>query len=295
MRVPTKKNEIVILSGLSGAGKSSALHVFEDLGYNAIDNLPGELLPQLAEMLKRSGSRQRYRKLALVMDARGSEFLNNLQKHLQLFRRTGLPLRILYLEARDSVLIRRFSETRRKHPLAPSGMVLRGIQRERKLLSPLRLQSSQNLDTSTLSVHQLRQRILDFVHQKKSIKKLVVNILSFGYRFGVPLEADLVLDIRFLPNPHFVPSLRPLSGENNRVLRFLLAKNETRLFIKHLKRMLRFLLTCYQKEGKSYLTLAFGCTGGRHRSVAIARKVAQQLKWEGYAVNMYHRDIVRGD
>jgi UPF0042 nucleotide-binding protein len=287
--------EVVILSGLSGSGKSSALHTLEDAGYFAIDNLPGELLPPLLELLKRGSGFGSRRRIAVVMDAREPAFLKNFAGYLRLLRSRRIRFRILFLDARDDILLRRFSETRRRHPLAPHDRVPVGIARERDLLHPVRAVSHHLIDTSYLNVHELREKLLSLLHREKRKKDLSVTVVSFGYRYGLPLEADLILDLRFLPNPHFVDALRPLSGRNPRVARFVLQKKETRRFLKSLKVLLSLLLRQSLKEGKAYLTLGLGCTGGRHRSVALAEQVARDLKLLGYPVKIRHRDISRGE
>lgn len=287
--------EVIILSGMSGSGKSSALHTLEDAGYFAIDNLPGELLPTLLELLKRGAGFGSRKRIAVVMDAREPAFLKNFDGYVRLLRSRRIRFRILFLDARDGVLLRRFSETRRRHPLAPKDRVSVGIQRERMLLHPLRNISHHLIDTSYLTVHELREKVLSLVRREQGKKDLSVTVISFGYRYGLPLEADLIIDLRFLPNPHFIDRLRPLSGQNKKVAQFILKKKETKRFLTHLKSMLTLLLRQYLKERKAYLTIGFGCTGGRHRSVTISNKVALDLKLLGYPVKIQHRDISRGE
>lgn len=287
--------ELVILSGMSGSGKSSALNTLEDAGWFAIDNLPGDLIPSLLELLKRPFPLSHLKKIALVMDARERFFLKNFTGTFHFLKSKRIRFRLIFLDARDDILIRRFQETRRRHPLAPSGSMSVGIRRERDLLHPLRAEASCLIDTSYLNVHQLRDKILSLLRQDRLKKELMVSVVSFGYRYGLPLEADLVMDLRFLPNPHFINSLRPLSGKNPKVQGFVFRQKATQNFMKLLNRMLPLLLGQFLKEGKAYLTIAFGCTGGRHRSVAVSEKVAQGLKRLGYPVKIQHRDIARGE
>ena len=291
--------DIVILSGLSGSGKSSALNSLEDAGYFAIDNLPGFLFPELIRSYavgpRRKAFQKIARRIAVVMDARERDFLKNFDRYLDLLKSKRIAYRLFFFTARDDVLLRRFSETRRRHPLTPHGRVNAGIQKERLLLHPIRAVATDLIDTSHLNVHSLRREVLKRLHVSSDRGALSITVVSFGYRYGLPLEADLVQDVRFLPNPHFVPKLRPLTGLNPRVARFVRSKNESKIFLKQLNRLLSLLLRHYEKEGKSYLTLAFGCTGGRHRSVAIAESMATSLKRSGYPVKVLHRDISRED
>lgn len=285
--------EVIILSGMSGSGKSSALNTLEDAGYFAIDNLPGALFPSLTALLADTDRFAHLQKVALVMDAREKSFLDNFKKYFNILKSRRIRFRILFFDARDDVLLRRFSETRRRHPLAPKGRVLLGIQRERHLLNPVRALSHHVIDTSHMTVHQLREKVLTILGGGRRKDELSVTIISFGYRFGIPLEADLVLDVRFLPNPYFVASLRKLSGRDRRVVRFLFPQKSTRAFLKTLHAMLTLLLGEYLREGKAYLNVAFGCTGGRHRSVAIAERIANDLKRLGYPAKIHHRDLNR--
>jgi UPF0042 nucleotide-binding protein len=289
-----KGREIVIISGLSGSGKSSALKTLEDAGYFAVDNLPGELFPQLIDLLNHPPKSQQLDRIALGLDARGKTFAQNFKKHLEILRRHHIRFKILFLDCNDGLLLRRFSETRRRHPLAPYGHVSEGILKERTMLHSLRA-VSQVIDTSYLNVHQLRSKILSLLKPEPPKKSISVRVISFGYRYGLPLEADLVFDVRFLPNPHFIDRLRSLSGQNRSVSQFVLKQKETRTFLKPLQTLLALLLKNYLKEGKAYVTIAFGCTGGRHRSVAVSEKLAKDLKRLGYTVTMLHRDIHRKD
>ena len=287
--------DVVILSGMSGSGKSSALDVLEDAGYFAIDNLPGELFPELLTLLTKPSELSHFGKYALVTDTRERNFLTHLDSYLGILKRHRIHYRLLFFDTRDEVLFRRFSETRRKHPLAPVGRVADGIQKERDLLHTLRNVSTHVIDTSYLNVHELRRKVHDLLFGKRVKKEMSVMIESFGYRFGLPLEADIVLDLRFLPNPHFVDRLRPFSGLNPKVASFVLRQKGAKAFLKILQRMLALLLRQYLEEGKAYVTIAFGCTGGRHRSVAIAEYLGKSLKSMGYAARIHHRDLSRGE
>ncbi len=288
-----KNRELIIISGFSGSGKSTALATLEDAGYFAIDNLPAPLFLPLLDLLKQKESPDSFRKLAIAMDAREKSFVQNFEKYLETLKARHIPYKIFFLAARESVLIKRFSETRRRHPLAPKDRVSRGIHRERLLLHPLREASTQVIDTSHLNVHQLREKILTLVHQQQKADELLVTLVSFGYRYGLPLEADLIFDVRFLPNPFFVRSLRALSGKNPRVARFVLQKSETKKILNLMRILLSRLLKHYLKEGKAYLTIGVGCTGGRHRSVAVIERMSHDLKKMGYPVMIHHRDFLR--
>lgn len=285
--------EVIILSGLSGSGKSSALNTLEDAGYFAIDNLPGALFPPLMEILRGRKRLAHLRRVAIVMDAREKSSLQNFEKYFGILKSKGIRSRIFFFDARDDILLRRFSETRRRHPLAFKGRILPGIRRERNLLNPVRALSHHVIDTSYLTIHQLREKVLTILRGDRRKEDLSVAVISFGYRFGIPLEADIVLDVRFLPNPYFIKSLRPLSGKDRAVSGFILRQKPTRTFLKTLRAMLLQLLHEYLGEGKAYLNIAFGCTGGRHRSVAIAEAVANNLKRSGYPAKIHHRDVTR--
>lgn len=285
--------EVIILSGMSGSGKSSALNTLEDAGYFAVDNLPGALFLPLMETLKNRKANPHLQKLAITMDARERTFVRHFPNSLKTLRSRGIFFRVLFFDARDDILLRRFSETRRRHPLSPNGRALTGIRQERDLLQSVREVANHVIDTSYMNVHALREEVLSIVRGRKTKDELSVTLISFGYRFGIPLESDLVLDVRFLPNPHFIPSLRRFSGLDTRVARFVLDKRETKTFLRTIRTLLKLLLRQYLKEGKVYLNIAFGCTGGRHRSVALSEKVAEDLKRLGYPVKIQHRDIRR--
>ena len=281
----------VVVTGLSGAGKSHAIRALEDLGYLSVDNLPIALIPAFAD-LTIEGSVER-RRAAVVVDVREGPALSKFPAvYRRLKRRLAGRVRLVFLEADDSSLLRRFSETRRPHPLAPTGSVASGIREERRLLQPLRRLADRIVDTSALTVHELRRRVLETTGGAKTVAPLVVNLVSFGYRHGVPTDADLVLDVRFLPNPHFVASLRRSTGRSARVSQYVLRTKPARSFIQLAVKLLRFLLPQYIAEGKTYLTIAIGCTGGRHRSVALAQALADRLeRTPGIRLRVSHRDI----
>jgi UPF0042 nucleotide-binding protein len=283
------KKELVIVTGISGAGKASALKAFEDLGYHAVDNLPLELLPEFAALVGKSGEVQQ---AAIVVDVREGATLDRLPEILIGVRKL-LPTRVVFLDAQDAVLVRRYSETRRPHPLGRSETVSRSIVEERQLLDPIRNVADTLIDTSTFNVHQLRAHILErFGHEDQS-KQLLVSCLSFGFKNGVPLDADMVFDVRFLPNPHFVPAFRKLTGQDPKVAAFVRKFPQTREFLAKVTELMLYLLPHYVEEGKSYLTVAFGCTGGQHRSVMMAEEMSKRLKKAGYQVKAVHRDMPR--
>lgn len=280
---------LVIISGLSGSGKLSALKAFEDLGYYAVDNMPIELVPRFAELIAESATTTR---AALVVDVREGEGLERFPAMLKRIRRT-LTTTVIYLEASDAVLLRRFSETRRPHPLGREDRVGGAIESERKLLDPIRNVADVIIETSNFNVHELREHLQKKFASGGSGRDLLISSLSFGYKNGVPLEADLVFDVRFLPNPHFVPEFRPLTGKHPKLVAYLKKFPQTREFLDRVTGMLLFLLPHYIHEGKSYLTIAFGCTGGQHRSVMISEEVSKRLEKEGYRMKTAHRDIPR--
>ncbi|HEX5037420.1 MAG TPA: RNase adapter RapZ [bacterium] len=291
-----KPTELLLLSGLAGAGKSTALNILEDLGYFAVDNLPGALLPGFLDLLGGRSATSRPVKLALVMDARDRSFIRNFEKHFLILRQRRIRHRIVFFDARDDVLLRRYSETRRRHPLAPFERASVGILKERLLLAPVRAAADHVIDTTFDDLRAFRAKVLSLVRDRPSKdpeRRLAVTLLSFGYRHGLPLEADLVLDMRSLPNPHFVPALRPLSGRNPRVARYVMGQRETKTLLKPIRALLKLLAERSVREGKSYWNIAFGCTGGRHRSVAIAEAVSRDLNRWGYPVKVVHRDVNR--
>jgi UPF0042 nucleotide-binding protein len=280
----------VVVTGLSGAGKSTALKVFEDLGYYCVDNLPPILLPKIVEVV--SEARGEGVRIALGVDVRGREFLPDLSRMLDVLRKGRSSVHVLFLDAPDDALVRRFSETRRRHPLAAREGAKEAIRREREILSPLQEMADAVIDTSMFTVHQLRDALLRRF-PREGAAGLQVSILSFGYRYGLPGEADMVLDVRFLPNPNFVPALKRHTGLERGVREYVLRARPTRMFLRRASDLLRFLLPLYRKEGKAYFTLGVGCTGGRHRSVVIAEALGDMLgKKDGGAV-VIHRDLSR--
>ncbi|HJO17702.1 MAG TPA: RNase adapter RapZ [Vicinamibacterales bacterium] len=280
----------VILTGLSGSGKSQAIHALEDLGYFCVDNLPSTLIPTLANLTALAGGVRA--KTAVVVDIREGKFLSQFPKVFkELQADTSLGLRLIFLEATDSALLRRFSETRRPHPLARQRSPREGIRMERKRLAKIRRLADQIIDTSNMTVHELRRSFLDLT-RARSQTKLVMTLLSFGFKYGNPVDADLLLDVRFLPNPHFVPSLRAKTGRSKAVREFLCGHHETKESLLKLEEFLRFLIPKYVAEGKSHLTVAIGCTGGRHRSVTIAEALMKRLKSiKEVRLRTRHRDV----
>jgi UPF0042 nucleotide-binding protein len=285
--VPDYQGELVILTGLSGSGKLSALKTFEDLGYYSVDNLPLELVPRFADLVRQSAEIER---AALVVDVREGMRLDEFPSILKDVRKV-LPTRVVFLEASEEVLIRRFSETRRPHPMGRSNTVVKSIREERKRLDPIRNVADIVLDTTKFNVHDLRARINSQFEREESDQSLMISSNSFGFKNGVPTEADLVFDVRFLPNPHFVPEFRKLTGKHPKVAKYVRQFPQTKEFLDKTTDMLKFLLPHYIKEGKSYLTVAFGCTGGQHRSVFIAEEMKKRLTDEGYRVKTGHRDM----
>lgn len=279
----------IVLTGLSGSGKSHAIRALEDLGYFCVDNLPTTLIPTLAKLSTRTGDVE---KVAIVVDVREGNFLSAFPKvWKQLRRMRGLTPVLIFLEATSATLVRRFSETRRPHPLAPSRSASEGIRDERVRMAPIRAMADEIVDTSDMTVHELRHFFMGLTRERANAR-LVVTVLSFGYKHGVPLDADLVFDVRCLPNPHFVPTLRRRTGRDRAVARFLEKDASTVAFIEKLEDYLRFVIPCYIAEGKSYLTVAIGCTGGRHRSVAIAERLRRSLApLPGARFRVRHRDI----
>ncbi|NNG45488.1 MAG: RNase adapter RapZ [Deltaproteobacteria bacterium] len=278
---------IAVVTGLSGSGKSTVTKVFEDIGYFCVDNLPPVLLPKIVDLV--SEARDDAVRIALVADVRGREFLPDFERVIEELRRGRHDVHVLFLDAADDVLIFRFSETRRKHPLAAKGGAKEAIRREREMLSPLREMADTVLNTSQYTVHQLRDAIVRRFHTSE-VSGLQVGIISFGYKYGIPLEADMVVDVRFLPNPNFVPDLKPLTGLDPKVRDYVMKYQSTKAFFGKLTSFLLFLLPLYTKEGKSYFTLGVGCTGGRHRSVVVAEAVKRSLP-KPVAPVVVHRDI----
>ncbi len=283
------QGQFVLITGLSGSGKGSVLKAFEDLGYHCVDNLPIDLIQRFVEMSRQPGGR--LEKAAVVVDIREGEALSQLPTVYQNLTRDNLKISLVFLEAADHALIRRFEETRRPHPLGRDLPVREGIRLERVLLKPMRQLADVVIDTSRLNVHELRELILSRFGSVAARKSMLVSVLSFGFRAGVPPDADLVFDVRFLPNPNYDPKLKKMTGLDLAVRRFMDSYSETREFLSRLINFLQFLLPRYVQEGKSYLTVAIGCTGGRHRSVALAEQLGKALAQDGYKVKISHRDL----
>ncbi len=290
MTPPARKrstHQLVILTGLSGSGKRSVLNTFEDLGFYCVDNLPVALIPTFSELYE--GGRGEVERAALLVDAReGAQIaqLPGIYRKLTSERAATL----VFIEASDAVLQRRFSETRRPHPLGKGGSIADGIREERRRMAPIRRLADVIIDTSKFSVHELRQLITERF-QGSGRRPLLVSVVSFGFRYGIPADADLVFDVRFLPNPHFVPRLRPFSGKDPRVARYIRSFPQTGEFLRRIESLLTYLIPHYIREGKSYLTVALGCTGGRHRSVALAEVIRRSLQRKGYSAKVVHRDL----
>lgn len=283
--------EFIFLTGLSGAGKSTALKAFEDLGFFCIDNLPSILLPTFVELCQQSS--EEFRKVAIGIDIREGTFLKNFPNIYKKLKESQYNCKLIFFDASDEVLVKRYIETRRPHPLAFNKPVIEGVIEEKKRLEKIKELADQIIDTTNFSVHDLRSYITQLYPESKEEQRILINIISFGYKFGIPYEADLVFDVRFLPNPFFVPELKNLSGNDSAVMNFVLSKEITKDFIEHLKTFLSFLIPQYVKEGKKYLTIAFGCTGGKHRSVCIAEVIQKYLFNENYIVELRHRDITK--
>jgi UPF0042 nucleotide-binding protein len=279
----------IIVTGLSGAGKSYAIKCLEDLGYYCVDNLPTTLIPQFAELA--AHSTRRISRIALGVDIREGEYLNRVADVLAQLRALGFATEVLFLEATEEVLVRRYHETRRRHPV--SGTLLDGIRAERQLLAHLRELADRVIDTSHVTVHQLKQTLLELYGDPGTRTGLSVNLVSFGYKYGVPYDADLVLDCRFLPNPFFVDALKAQDGRAPAVRRFVTDEPEGRELAARLRDLLGYLLPRYQREGKAYLTVAVGCTGGRHRSVAVIEDLRGFVESQGVSVAVTHRDVER--
>jgi UPF0042 nucleotide-binding protein len=284
---PAAQTEVVIITGLSGSGKGTVLKAFEDLGYYSVDNLPIDLIPKFAELTKDAPN---VRRAALVVDIREGVALERLPALYKKIRRQ-IPTRLLFLEADDAALIRRFSETRRPHPLGTEQSVEQSIRSERERLAPIRALADPILNTTKFNVHELRETVHRLFRGQKESPGILVQVNSFGYRHGVPADSDLVFDVRFLPNPNYIPAFKHLTGKNPSVARYIRSFPQTTEFITRIADLLVYLLPHYIAEGKSYLTIAFGCTGGHHRSVMIASEIRKQLAAAGYRAKETHRDV----
>jgi RNase adapter protein RapZ len=278
--------EFLIITGLSGAGKTLATRTLEDLGFFCVDNLPPTLIPKFAEIIQESQGR--IRRVALVIDIRGGEFFDALGAALADLETSGIRFQIVFLDASDEILVRRFEETRRKHPLG--GSILDGIRTERRRLQPLKEQAHKIIDTSTLTVRELKEELADTFLRTDGRRALAVTVTTFGYKYGIPLDADLVFDVRFLPNPYYVEALRAHPGNSPEVRAFVLRSPQAVEFQRRLHDMLAYLLPQFTAEGKSHLTVAIGCTGGKHRSVVIGEELARFLRGARFTVRVKHRD-----
>jgi UPF0042 nucleotide-binding protein len=286
-----KDIQVVIITGMSGAGKTVATRIFEDMGYFCIDNLPPTLMPKFMDLIEGSDS-EKLNKLALVMDLRGGEFFDSLLKSLDAFSKSEkIKPKILFLDANDQTLVRRYKETRRSHPLSPKGRPVEGIRLERRKLEEVKGLAQYYIDTSALSPRQLRDQIIgDFGQESETFR---VNLLSFGFKYGLPMDADLVFDVRFLPNPYYVKHMRDRTGLDADISEYVLKWTETQQFLKKLTDLLQFMLPQYKREGKGQIVIAMGCTGGKHRSVALAEWLGKKFSAD-YPTSVSHRDIERG-
>ncbi len=284
-----KRAELVIITGLSGSGKATVLKAFEDLGYYAVDNLPIDLIPKFAELTRDAAH---VRRAALVIDIREGESLKNFPAIFKKIRRR-VPATLLFLEADDRTIVRRFSETRRPHPLGVEASVFKSIRTERERLAPIRAVADHIINTSKFNVHELREVIDDKFHGNREEAKIRIDITSFGYRHGVPPDSDLVFDVRFLPNPNYIPEFKHLTGRHPSVARYIRSFPQSLEFMDRISELLIYLIPHYIREGKSYLTIAFGCTGGHHRSVMIASEIRKRLAHAGFKVKETHRDVNR--
>ncbi|MGD0274900.1 MAG: RNase adapter RapZ [Syntrophales bacterium] len=284
-----KSMQIVVVTGLSGSGKSTALRALEDIGFFCVDNLPVVLLPKFISI--QSDPAKGISKVALVMDLREKTFLDKYQRIFNSIRQKGYQLEILFLDADDDTIVHRFSETRRVHPLSLKGSVLHGIHLEREKLTPLKQMAHHIIDTTSTNVHQLKDTVQRYFLPSTPSQRMVVHIISFGYRFGLPSDADMVFDVRFLPNPYFEEDLKDLNGHHKKVKSYVLGSVVGQTFVQKLFEMLSFLIPLYEREGKSRLNIAMGCTGGRHRSVVMANETAAYFSERDFQVSVLHRDI----
>lgn len=280
----------VIVTGLSGAGKTQAIRCLEDLGYFCVDNLPATLIPKFAEACFQTEGK--IDKIALVIDIRGGQFFDDLFVSLNFLKEQGFKYEILFLDSSDETLIKRFKESRRKHPLAPDGRILNGIAQERNRLKEVKDRANNIIDTTKLATRELREKIIAIYSEEGQIEnELMITVLSFGFKYGIPVDSDLVFDVRFLPNPFYIPELKPFSGNDKPVRDYVFDFDVTKDFVNKLEEMTQFLIPNYLKEGKRQLIISIGCTGGRHRSVAIANETYERLKVHGHKVTIDHRDI----
>lgn len=280
---------LLVVTGFSGAGKTQTLRALEDIGYFCVDNLPPNLVPPLVNMLL--SEEVDITRVALVMDVRGRRYFESLPETLNFLQNQNVELEILFLEATEDILVRRYKETRRRHPLSPYGSILEGILAEKKILEELRGRATRIIDTSNFAPQQLRQEIQD-LYGKGGGGVLTISLVSFGYKYGIPLDADLVFDVRFLPNPFYIPELKELNGHDDKVKTYVFSNPPTEGFLSRFYDFINYLIPYYQREGKSYLVVAIGCTGGKHRSVALVEKIKENLELN-YTVYAKHRDLTR--
>ena len=283
-----KNITILIITGLSGSGKSTAMAALEDGGFYCIDNMPVDLLPKFLEMPMEPDSE--ITGIALVMDLRERSFLAKYSAVFNELKQKGYHFEILFLEAEEEILLQRYSTTRRQHPLSPGKSLLDGIRTEKEQLKDLRSAADLVIDSSNFNVHELKSKVLEFAQRSRKLVPMQVNVLSFGFKYGIPYSADLIMDVRFLVNPYFIPDLKELDGETQEIRDFVLNHDETRDFLNRYQDLLDYLIPLYEKEGKAYLTIAIGCTGGRHRSVTIARTIYEHIRAMGKTVELNHRD-----
>jgi len=284
-----KNTSVVIITGLSGSGKSTALRALEDIGFFCVDNLPVVLLPKFLAITAQSSPE--IKQVAMVMDLRERSFLEKYKRIFTRLKEKGYKIDILFLDSTDDSLLHRFSETRRKHPLSEKGSVMDGINLEREKLLSLKQMADKVVDTTSTNVHQLKDIIQRYYLPASGHKKIIVNIISFGYRYGIPADGDLVFDVRFLPNPYFIEELKGFDGQNEAVSEFVLNQKDSKIFLGKILDLLTFLIPLYDKEGKVRLNIAMGCTGGKHRSVVMANKLGSHFSEMNYIVNVTHRDI----
>jgi len=280
---------IIIITGLSGSGKSVAIDALEDAGFFCVDNMPVLLLPKFLEL--RLGSASEIQKLALGMDIREKEFVKKYQQGFEQLRQDGYNLEILFLEASEKALLERYSQTRRQHPVSNGDNLLDSIRAEKEQLKGLKEIADKIIDTSDLTIHQLKEVITKYAYRGIKVERMQIAVLSFGFKYGIPLEADLLIDVRFMPNPYFIPELKNLNGKDQQVKQFVKRAPETQKFLEKYLSLLEYLIPLYEKEGKSYLTIAVGCTGGRHRSVTIAEDISNHIKKLNRKITLTHRDI----
>lgn len=288
----TPRKTIAIITGCSGSGKNTALAAFEDAGFYCVDNMPAVVVDYFFKQAAKQSDQ--IAGWAFVMDLRDKAFLDHIQNLYQDLKKTGYDLLFIFLEADEQVLLRRYNQTRRPHPMGHSSSLLEAIQAENRLVEPTRKLATHTINTSNFSVHELKFAILNIAQKHMATSQMFINVVSFGFKYGAPTHADLIMDVRFLVNPHFVDELRPMSGENQPVIDYIAQDRQTERFFEHYLKFIDFLVPLYKKESKAYLTIAIGCTGGRHRSVMVARRVYNHLRRSHRAVSLTHRDIGYG-